>query len=1120
MGQFVSDPLLEDFLFTTSHTVSIVNSWYQAAATYNSHIALLIRVVQSDDSTIRGTLFSRLATTATEFSTSAQTRIISAAALSGLQCYKGDRIVIEIGAYNASPTGSGSMTWHYGTSNLYADYALTSGLTTALNGWVELSPNLPIGPGNSNPGSATVLTTGNFKTSSSAFSLKSIYVKKVKVYLDNTGTSHAACYAKAFLYTSSSDAPNALVAVSDELAIADNQAAGWQEFTFSAPLVPLTAGTKYFIGLIVSTNGLGIRYYKSTSGHITGTVHRHYYYGDTYSDGPADPFGSASNANSISMCAYVSDAETPTATIAVSAGAASCAITAEYTSTDRTATVGVTGAAAGCAIAASNYSASIAVTAPPISTFGYSSIEASTDDNYANVRVSNKYTLTEDGDVSGIYFYLSNQASGNGSCYARAFIYSDVAGTPTALKGLGSETNIAANQAAGWVYFPFATPVALTAATYWIGFHGDANCDGIRLYYKTIAAGSCSIESYTYTSGTPDPYGFWGSSGRTWQYGVYANYIPSSKKAGVAIAASVSMGEFTATVGVTGAAAGTAITAYNYGASLAVTTTAASCAIEAKETFEASLAVTAAAASTAIEARVPTTATIGVTGAAAGASINALQFTASVVLTDSPTSLLQTQATPIEVTVSPAIPSGYQIDIYLYSATLGTPALFYCGDTDGVTTFWSGDTSNAPKPLGNYTRILLNVYKMPGYHGVYQLVTPYALEIESYSADVAVTGAAAGCAASATQFKFVLEAPADDAIIMQGASVPWAFTITPAVATYVQIALSTGTGPHWINYTLTNVTDTYYSGTYNYAPEEEGDLGAGSSWVSVVLVGQGNPSINGWWYGFTIVEDQHPVTIAVTAAKASAAAAAYNYGASITAGAAAASTQVTAEETFSATIGVAAEAAGVAIAANQAIDFFDATVAVTAAAASVHIEAERVQPPNTLEIGVAAAAAGAAITAYNYRAEIGVTAAAASASLAAFMGFTSDITAVASPAGVQIEAIETFSAAIALSAGAAGSQLTVEEQFIAAIEAGAAAASTAIDMSAWITAAIAVQAAAASVDIEASYTRVFKGVKRLTAKSAQVEPSSHRITSECVIMVEGANHRAKQGKGAIDGFDT
>lgn len=141
MRQWVG-PQIGVFNFNTT-TVSLVLKAVASGTITSVLLNLGVRLLHLD-----GSLTSLLAVTAanydTNFPTTAATRIVNAAALSNITSQNKDRLVVEVGA-NWTTVGSQCRTVSLtdGDVSATADYALTSGLTTSLDPWVEFSGTLP-----------------------------------------------------------------------------------------------------------------------------------------------------------------------------------------------------------------------------------------------------------------------------------------------------------------------------------------------------------------------------------------------------------------------------------------------------------------------------------------------------------------------------------------------------------------------------------------------------------------------------------------------------------------------------------------------------------------------------------------------------------------------------------------------------------------------------------------------------------------------------------------------------------------------------------------------------------------------------------------------------------------
>jgi hypothetical protein len=138
--QFQSQVMTAAYSWTTSDTVSMVMRGLQAAAQTDSYLVYSVRVVSGDGATVRGTVGLYHSTGTGEFTTSAQTRIHSARTddASNFSSSIGDRVIIEIGVHGITPSAT-AVTLRIGDPSATADFALTSGLTTDLCPWVELS---------------------------------------------------------------------------------------------------------------------------------------------------------------------------------------------------------------------------------------------------------------------------------------------------------------------------------------------------------------------------------------------------------------------------------------------------------------------------------------------------------------------------------------------------------------------------------------------------------------------------------------------------------------------------------------------------------------------------------------------------------------------------------------------------------------------------------------------------------------------------------------------------------------------------------------------------------------------------------------------------------------------
>lgn len=151
---YVSDTL--DSSQGINGTFSAVVRGIQSSTAGNWWLNIILRVVSGDGSIETGVLHpgsaatSAVATVGDEaeelVSATAATRIKNALSLIPVTANAGDRILIEVGG-RADAAGQTARTYtlNYGDPTATADYALTSGLTTLLDPWVEFSQTITFG---------------------------------------------------------------------------------------------------------------------------------------------------------------------------------------------------------------------------------------------------------------------------------------------------------------------------------------------------------------------------------------------------------------------------------------------------------------------------------------------------------------------------------------------------------------------------------------------------------------------------------------------------------------------------------------------------------------------------------------------------------------------------------------------------------------------------------------------------------------------------------------------------------------------------------------------------------------------------------------------------------------
>lgn len=148
--QYISPPMQA---ITISGNRTGVIRCLESAAGVDVFWSVIIYVITRNGSSIRGTLVddSLAAFNDIEWATSAATRkTASVAFTSSVVCSDGDRVVIEFGpgtAVGHASTGTGTMRVGDAAAT---DFALTTGLTTDLNPWIEFSDTITFLPEGSN----------------------------------------------------------------------------------------------------------------------------------------------------------------------------------------------------------------------------------------------------------------------------------------------------------------------------------------------------------------------------------------------------------------------------------------------------------------------------------------------------------------------------------------------------------------------------------------------------------------------------------------------------------------------------------------------------------------------------------------------------------------------------------------------------------------------------------------------------------------------------------------------------------------------------------------------------------------------------------------------------------
>ena len=101
-------------------------------------------------------------------------------------------------------------------------------------------------------------------------------------------------------------------------------------------------------------------------------------------------------------------------------------------------------------------------------TFGKTRIGATKQVFSANRKRVNRYSLPVTGTVSQLSIYLEPVGVA-GLQSLQGVLYADSAGVPGALLASSAVRRFSSSEAAGWYALSFATPIELSAGSYWIG---------------------------------------------------------------------------------------------------------------------------------------------------------------------------------------------------------------------------------------------------------------------------------------------------------------------------------------------------------------------------------------------------------------------------------------------------------------------------------------------------------------------------------------------------------------------------------------------------------------------------------------------------------------------------
>jgi hypothetical protein len=188
---------------------------------------------------------------------------------------------------------------------------------------------------------------------------------------------------------------------------------------------------------------------------------------------------------------------------------------------NKTLRVAVTASNAGGNSAAAVSGPTVVVQATP-TTFGKTSVGASSDGLVAERKRVNRYALASAASVMKLSMYLA-PAGPAGQQVLKGLIYADASNAPGALLGVSEQLTFKSTNTAGWYDFVFSTPVKLAAGNYWIGMINGGGAGITSFRYDTVA-GSRDYNANSYTAGPTNPFGT--PSIDPEQMSLYATYTP------------------------------------------------------------------------------------------------------------------------------------------------------------------------------------------------------------------------------------------------------------------------------------------------------------------------------------------------------------------------------------------------------------------------------------------------------------------------------------------------------------------------------------------------------------------------------------------------------------------
>lgn len=151
-----------------------------------------------------------------------------------------------------------------------------------------------------------------------------------------------------------------------------------------------------------------------------------------------------------------------------------------------------------------------------MATFGQITPGANSDARNSQTLTASKFTLTKKGIVKSMSLYCK---VASGTSKIKLAIYTDSSG-PSSKLGVTEEVSVS-NTSSAWKTGSFATPLKLSAGSYWLAFMQDNLGTGFEYSNDVVADAEKNNSGTTYAT-FPDPFGVTGTLSR--QLSIYATY--------------------------------------------------------------------------------------------------------------------------------------------------------------------------------------------------------------------------------------------------------------------------------------------------------------------------------------------------------------------------------------------------------------------------------------------------------------------------------------------------------------------------------------------------------------------------------------------------------------------